>query len=55
MEDEWRLLALTAAKAAGAVVALLEAGPLHQIRCDLSRFDLGHISAHHFAAPDVDH
>ena len=34
---------------------LLEAGPLHQISCDLSRLHLGHIPGHHFAAPDVDH
>ena len=55
MEDQWLLLALAAAKAVGAVVALLEAGPLHQIRCDLGQFDLGHIPGHHFAAPDIDH
>ena len=31
VEDQWRLLALAAAKAAGAVVALLEAGPLQKL------------------------
>jgi hypothetical protein len=36
MEDEWQLVALVASKAAGVAVALLEAGPLHQIRRDLS-------------------
>ena len=55
VEDQGRLLALATAKATGAVVALLEAGSLDKIRCDLGRFDLGHIPGHHFAAPDGDH
>ena len=55
MEDQRRLLALVAAKAAGPAVALLESGSLRQIRRDLSRLHLGHIPGHHFAAPDVDH
>ena len=55
MEDQWRLRALVAAKAAGPSVALLETGSLHQIRRDLSRLHLGHIPGHHLAAPDVDH
>jgi len=55
MQDQWRLVALVAAKAAGPAVALLETGPLHQIRRDLSRLPLGHIPGHHLAAPDVDH
>jgi hypothetical protein len=55
MEDQWLLLALVAAKAAGPVVALLESGSPRQIRRDLSRLHLGHIPGHHFAAPDVDH
>ena len=55
MEDQWLLLALVAAKAAGPAVPLLEAGPLHQISRDVSRLHLGHIPGHHFAAPDIDH
>ena len=53
VQDQGWLVALAAAKGAGAAVALLEASPLHQIRGDLSRLHLGHISGHHFAAPDV--
>ena len=35
MQDQWLLVALTAAKAPGAVIALLEAGPLYQLGSDL--------------------
>ena len=55
MEDQWRLVALLTAKAAGAAVALLEAGPLHQISRDLRRLHLSHIPGHHLSAPDIDH
>jgi hypothetical protein len=36
MQDQWLLLALTAAKAPGPAITLLEAGPLHQLGSDLS-------------------
>ena len=55
MEDQWLLLALVAAKAAGSAVALPETCPLHQISRDVSRLHLGHIPGHHLAAPDIDH
>ena len=55
MKYQGWLLALAAAKADGAAVALLEAGPLHQIRCDQGRLDLGHIPGLHLAALDIDH
>jgi hypothetical protein len=35
MQDQWLLLALTAAKAPGPAITLLEAGPLHQLGSDL--------------------
>jgi hypothetical protein len=34
MQDQWLLLALTAAKAPGPAITLLEAGPLHQLGSD---------------------
>ena len=44
-----------AAKASGAVVALLEIGPLHQISGDLGRRYRGDIPGHHLVAPHIDY
>jgi len=35
MQDQWLLMALTAAKAPGPAIPFLEAGPLHQLGSDL--------------------
>jgi len=51
MEDQRRLVALVAAKAAGPAVALLETGSLHQISRDVSRLQLGHIPGHQLVPP----
>jgi hypothetical protein len=51
IEDQLCLVALAASKAAGPVVALLESGPLHQIRGVPSRLHLGHIPGHHLESP----
>ena len=35
MQDQWLLVALTAAKTPGPAITLLEAGPLHQLSSDI--------------------
>jgi hypothetical protein len=55
----WRIkglmLALAAARTAGAVVTPHETGTLHQLGCDLRRLNLGHTPDHLILAPDIDH
>jgi hypothetical protein len=54
-ENQWLLLALVAAKAAGTAVALHETCSLHQISRDASRLHIGHIPGHYLPALDVYH